>query len=117
MAGLSWRIAADLRVAAAAFLGQVGQERAHALEVDRVDDAALVTRGGGEAGALELGEVRREGGRRYLQPLGDLPGRQADRALAHQQAEHLEPGGVRECCERLKGIHGFHAPSISMIHE
>jgi hypothetical protein len=97
-------------MAAAAVLGQERQERAHALDVDRIEDAPFVARRGGEAGALELGEMRRQGRWRNLQPLGDLAGRQADRALAHQQAEHLEPGGVGECCERLEGIYGFHMP-------
>jgi hypothetical protein len=108
MAGLSWRIAADLGVAAAAFLSQVGQQRTHALDVDRVEDAALVAPGGGETGALKLGEVRREGRGRHLQPLGDLPGRQADRALTDQEAKDLQPGGVRQRGERLQGVWCLH---------
>ena len=96
-------------MAAAAVLGQEPEQRAHALDVDRVDDAALVARRGDETGALELGEVRREGGRRYLQPLGDLPGRQAERALADQEAEDLEPGGVRKRGKRLQRVWSVHA--------
>lgn len=96
MAGLAWREAADFGVAAAAVLGQERQQRAHPLDVDRIENPPLVAPRGGEAGALELGEVRREGRGRHLQPLGDLPGRQADRALSDQEAEHLQPGGVRQ---------------------
>jgi hypothetical protein len=40
--GSSGGIAADLGVAAAAVLGQERQQPAHAGDVDRVDDAALV---------------------------------------------------------------------------
>jgi hypothetical protein len=94
MAGLSWRVAADLGVAAAAVLGEEGQQRAHALDVDCIDDAALVARRGDEARPLELGEMRRQRGGRHLQALGDLPGRQADCALTDEEAKDLEPGGV-----------------------
>jgi hypothetical protein len=94
MAGLSGRVAADFGVAAAAFLGQVGQQRAHALDVDGVDNPALVARRGDEAGALELGQMRRQGRRCDREALGDLPGRQTDRALANEEAEDLQPGRV-----------------------
>jgi hypothetical protein len=109
MAGLSWRVGADLGVAAAAVLGQERQQRTHALDVDRVDDAALVARRGDEAGALEMGEMRRQGRGRDRQPLGDLSGRQAKGTLADQEAEDLQPGGVRQRGERLQGVWCLHA--------
>jgi hypothetical protein len=116
MAGLSWCVAADLRVATAAVLGQERQQRAHALDLDRVEDAALVAPGGGEPGALELGEMRREGRGRDLEPLGDLPGRQPDRALSEQEAKDLQPGGVRESGKRLQGIWRVHAGMAPFRH-
>lgn len=95
-------------MAAAAVLGQERQQAAHPLDVDRVEDPPLVAPRGRQSGTLELGQMRRQGRGRDGQPLGDLPGRQADCALADQEAEDLEPGRVRQGGKRLQGVRGLH---------
>ena len=65
-------VTAELRAALAAVLDQEREQPADAVEVDGVDDAALVAARAEEACALELREVRGQGRGRNLQPLGDL---------------------------------------------
>jgi ABC-type glutathione transport system ATPase component len=73
-----------------------------------IEDPPLVAPGGGEPGALELGEVRRQRRGRDLQHLRDLAGRQPDRPLPHETAEHREPRRVGERAERLERVLCFY---------
>jgi hypothetical protein len=106
-------------MAPAAVLGQERQQRAHAVDVDRVQDPSLVSRRDSEAGALELGQMRGQGRWRDAQPLGDLSGRQADRALTHQEAKDLQPSGVGQRGQRLQRLWRVHTQvrSVSTFHE
>src|SRR5271169_1199183 len=66
--------AARRRMARAAVLGQVGDERPHALEVRGVDQRPAVPLGIDEAGMLEMTEVEGERRRREIEALSDLAG-------------------------------------------
>ena len=91
MVGLSWRgcllartanfgrgdkgSATELRSALAAFLRQVGQEPAHALDVDGLADVTAMAAGAQQPGTLQLFEVERGIGGTYADLVGDFAGR------------------------------------------
>jgi hypothetical protein len=68
----------------AAVLDQEREKRADAVQLDRIDDAALVAARAEETGALELGEVRGHGRGRDAEAQGDLARGQPNRPLAHE---------------------------------
>ena len=98
------QVAAQLRPAAAAGLGEEAQQPAQAGDPHGVDDLPPLPGGLGQPGPLQRGEM--EGGRRggQAEPGGKVTGRQAAGALGQQRAQQVEPGVHRQGGERSSGL-------------
>jgi hypothetical protein len=105
-------ITAEFRTAAAALLGEEGDDLANALGIDGIQNAALLSPRPEEARAFELCEVGRHGRGGHAHLRGNVPCGQPMRGVTHQEPEDFETVFLRQGAEGLNGFFLFH---ISMI--
>ncbi len=106
-------VAAQFGPAAAAGLGQEAEQLPQAREPHGVDDLPALAGGLRQAGALERGEMEREGRGGHCEPRRDVTRRKAGGALRDQQAHQVEPGFLRQCREGGGGLRCFHVSSLT----
>jgi hypothetical protein len=92
-----------------AVLRQEIEDGLHARVVGRVQDRPPEAPPCHEAGAAQVGQVKRQGRGRDPESRTDLPGRKPQRALAYQDPEELQPGRLGESGEGVDGRLQFHA--------
>jgi hypothetical protein len=96
----------------AAIFGQEGDQAPRPLDVDGIEDVSLDPPGSEPAGALQMGEVMRQRGRRHSYPLGDLARRKAFRPLAYEQPEHRQAMLLGEGSEGFHSNFAFHNSTL-----
>jgi hypothetical protein len=116
LAGVRRRvIPAEFRTAAAALLGEEGDDLANALGIDGIQNAALLAPRPEEARAFELREMGGHGRGGHTHLRGNVPGGQPMWGVAHQEPEDFETVFLRQGAEGLNGFFFFHISTIKEI--
>ena len=109
------QVPAEFGTAAAAGFGEEAEQLPHPGHACGMHDLSAVAGGMGEARAFQRCEVEGQGRGRDTQAAGDVAGREAVWAFAHQQAQEVEPCLLRQGGEGRSGFCRFHISSIIEI--
>ena len=102
-------------LAAAAVLGEGGDEVVHRREIGRIEDEPAFLAGLHQVGVGEFLEVERQRGRGEAQGLGDFAGGHARRAGLDQQAKDAQAVFLGQGGKALNGLFDFHDSIIMEI--
>ena len=96
------------RRASTAIFGEKRDHFVHLFVIRGVIERTAIPPARDQARMLELGQVKRKGGRRQSDPLGYVTRGMAIHAGLDQQAKDREPRFLRQCFQRQNDIVGFH---------
>lgn len=99
-------------MAATAVLGEEGDERARAFNIDGIEDAPVDPPRPQQPGALEMRQVVRERRRRDCEPVRNLAGGEPARTLGDHQPEHRKPVLLRQRGKGFNSASNFHYSNI-----